>query len=60
RKIIKDEMHRLNISFNFWKVRGTRLWNSTSLCGNNKMKVLQQFNLELLFRSSRATLIQKL
>ncbi|CAG8673904.1 40254_t:CDS:2, partial [Gigaspora margarita] len=39
-KIIKDEMHRLNISFNFWKVRGTCLWNSTSLCGNDKMKVL--------------------
>ncbi|KAF0552121.1 hypothetical protein F8M41_022548 [Gigaspora margarita] len=40
RKIIKDEMHRLNISFHFWEVRGTLLWNSTSLCGNDKMKVL--------------------
>ncbi|CAG8849658.1 31681_t:CDS:2, partial [Gigaspora margarita] len=26
----------------FHKVRGTCLWNSTPLCGNDKMKVLQQ------------------
>ncbi|CAG8824036.1 36928_t:CDS:2 [Gigaspora margarita] len=55
-KIIKDEMHRLNISFNFWEIRETRLWNSTPLCSNNKIK----FNLGLLFQPSRATLIQKL
>ncbi|CAG8677573.1 22839_t:CDS:2 [Gigaspora margarita] len=40
RKIIKDKMHKLNISFNFLEVRGTHLWNSTLLCGNDKIKVL--------------------
>ncbi|RHZ53505.1 hypothetical protein Glove_441g3 [Diversispora epigaea] len=60
RKVILDEMKRLKVSFQFWKNKDSHNWEYTSLVGEDKKKVLEHFNLELLFRPSRATLIRKL
>ncbi|RHZ86208.1 hypothetical protein Glove_53g56 [Diversispora epigaea] len=60
RKIILDEMKRLKISFQFWENKDSHNWEYTSLVGDDKKKVLEFFNLELLFRPSRAHLIRKL
>ncbi|CAG8499084.1 4529_t:CDS:2, partial [Scutellospora calospora] len=58
RQIIVNEMKRLNIKFHFWEESNT--WKYTSLTGNDKIKVLQYFNLATFFRPSRAKLIQSL
>ena len=60
RKIIVDEMKRINISFQFWEIHGSNNWDFTPLMGQDKLKVLQLFNLGVLFRPSRAKLIRQL
>ncbi|RHZ46300.1 hypothetical protein Glove_627g48 [Diversispora epigaea] len=60
RKVILDEMKRLKVFFQFWENKDSHNWEYTSLVGEDKKKVLEHFNLELLFRPSCATLIRKL
>ena len=53
-------MKRINISFQFWEIHESNNWDFTSLMGQDKLKVLQLFNLGVLFRPSRAKLICQL
>ncbi|CAG8855323.1 43433_t:CDS:2, partial [Gigaspora margarita] len=61
RNIISQEMLRIHVHFNWWEDQNTKMWTSTSLTGVDKLKVLQNFNLDLLFlNKSRAQLIRRL
>jgi len=60
RNVIVKEMCRIKVKFQFWKDKETGIWGHSSLMGEDKMKVLRKFNLELLFSPSRATKIRKL
>jgi len=60
RNIIIKEMENLKIRFEFWKIRDTNNWNYTSLMGDDKLRVLQNFNLTKLFDLERAALIKSL
>lgn len=60
RQVIIKEMKRLKIVFNFWEEEESRIWKHTSLSGDDKKKVLNEFNLNLLFRSSRARILRQL
>ncbi|GES91624.1 hypothetical protein GLOIN_2v1809230 [Rhizophagus clarus] len=54
------EMENLKIRFEFWKIHSTNNWNYTSLMGDDKLCVLQNFNLTKLFDPERAALIKSL
>ncbi|RHZ53700.1 hypothetical protein Glove_438g53 [Diversispora epigaea] len=66
--LVFDELHvLLRITDRLWelviaeiKERESKNWEYTSLVGDDKEIVLKFFNLELLFRPSRANLIRKL
>ena len=60
RNIIIKEMGNLKIRFEFWKIRDTDNWSYTSLMGNDKLCVLQNFDLTKLFDPERAALIKSL
>jgi hypothetical protein len=61
RNIIIKEMKNLKIRFEFWKIHGTAdNWNYTSLMGDDKLRVLRNFNLTKLFDPERAALIKSL
>ncbi len=62
RDVIVKEMNRIKVKFQFWKEKEKRpeSWNYTSLMGEDKMKVLKEFNLKLLFSPSRAIKIREL
>ena len=60
RNIIIKEMETLKIRFEFWKIRDTDNWSYTSLMGNDKLCVLQNFDLTKLFDPERAALIKSL
>src|SRR5204862_461805 len=60
RNIIIKEMEKLKIRFEFWKIRDTDNWNYTSLMGDDKLRVLRNFNLAKLFDPERAALIRSL
>src|SRR5256885_14209653 len=51
RCIIIREMENLKICFEFWKIRDTDSWNFTSLMRDDKLCVLQKFDLTKLFDS---------
>ncbi len=53
-------MEKLKIQFEFWKICDTDNWNYTSLMGDDKLRVLQNFNLTKLFDPERAALIRSL
>jgi len=60
REKIKDEMSRIRVHFEFWKSQGPDNWNYTSLTGEDKMKVLKNFNIESVLPKSRSNLIREL
>ena len=60
RNVIVKEMANLKIRFEFWKVRDTDNWCYTSLMGNDKLCILQKFNLAKLFNPEHAKLIRNL
>ncbi|GES92367.1 hypothetical protein GLOIN_2v1478248 [Rhizophagus clarus] len=62
RGVIVKEMDHIKVKFQFWKEKGkgSESWNYTSLMGEDKMKVLKEFNLGLLFSPSRAIKIREL
>ena len=53
-------MENLKIRFEFWKIHDTNNWSYTSLMGDDKLRVLQNFDLAKLFDSERAALIKSL
>ncbi|PKK58018.1 hypothetical protein RhiirC2_796982 [Rhizophagus irregularis] len=60
RKIFIDEMKRIKINFQFWQDHGSKTWNYTSLMGNDKVKVLQFFDLTKILSMRHATIVQDL
>ena len=60
RKIIIDEMKKIKVNFQFWQDRGSKTWNYTSLMGDDKLKVLQFFDLTKILSRRRATIIRNL
>jgi hypothetical protein len=57
RNVIVEEMKYIDVKFHFWlKVVSTN-WQYTSLMGQDKLIVLQHFNLAKLFPNSRAAQI---
>lgn len=60
REVITTEMYRIGVRFHFWKERDNDNWKYTSLMGNDKVKMLQQFNLDTILAPSRARQIRHL
>ncbi|PKY43670.1 hypothetical protein RhiirA4_510710 [Rhizophagus irregularis] len=50
-------MKRIKINFQFWQDHGSKTWNYTSLMGNDKVKVLQFFDLTKILSMKRATIV---
>ncbi|CAG8561174.1 25438_t:CDS:2 [Gigaspora rosea] len=49
-----------SIKFEFWEDRETKAWKSKSLMGPDKLKVIENFNLNIMLPPVRATKVQKL
>ncbi|CAG8797467.1 30682_t:CDS:2 [Gigaspora margarita] len=49
RKAIIDKMNQININFKFWQEDGSSNWKYTSLIGNNKLKMVREFDLTQIF-----------
>ena len=60
REEIMQEMNQIGVKFQFWKDQGTNMWNYTSLMGDDKLKVLRNFNLYQILPPSRARKIREL
>ncbi len=60
RKIIIDEMKKIKVNFHFWQDRGSKTWNYTSLMGDDKLKVLQFFDLTKILSRRCAAIIRDL
>ena len=57
---ITQEMNQISVKFQFWKEQGTNVWNHTSLMGEDKLKVLRNFDLYRILPPSRAKKIREL
>ncbi|UZO19405.1 uncharacterized protein OCT59_010701 [Rhizophagus irregularis] len=60
RKIIVEEMKRIKVKFQFWQIQESKTWSYTSLMGNDKIKVLQFFDLSKILSRQRANMIRNL
>ncbi|PKY33341.1 hypothetical protein RhiirB3_494633, partial [Rhizophagus irregularis] len=56
---IVKEMDRIGVNFQFWQEK-SNTWNHTSLMGDDKKKVLKNFNFKRILPPSRAKAIQEL
>src|ERR1044072_2895529 len=54
RKIIVDEMKKIKVNFQFWQDQESKTWHYTSLMGDDKLKVLQFFDLTKILSKRRA------
>ena len=53
-------MKKIKVNFQFWQDRGSKTWNYTSLMGDDKLKVLQFFDLTKILSRHRAAMIRHL
>ncbi|UZO17994.1 uncharacterized protein OCT59_009322 [Rhizophagus irregularis] len=60
RKIIVEEMKRIKVKFQFWQIQESKTWSYTSLMGNDKIKVLQFFDLSKILSRQHANMIRNL
>jgi hypothetical protein len=60
REQIKNEMLRIGVHFEFWQNSDSKSWNYTSLMGEDKLKVLKNYNLESVLSENRSTIIRQL
>ncbi|GET52834.1 hypothetical protein GLOIN_2v1477112 [Rhizophagus irregularis DAOM 181602=DAOM 197198] len=60
REIIVKEMNRIKVNFHFWQEKGCQTWSFTSLMGQDKLKVLQFFDLSTILPPTRARAIRML
>ncbi|CAG8534028.1 2289_t:CDS:2 [Scutellospora calospora] len=60
RDIIVMEMKRIKIKFQFWQEQSSNIWQYTSLMGDDKLKMLREFDLSTILPPERAILIRKL
>ncbi|UZO21482.1 uncharacterized protein OCT59_013875 [Rhizophagus irregularis] len=56
---IVKEMNRIGVNFQFWQEK-SNTWNHTLLMGDDKKKVLKNFNFKRILPSSRANAIREL
>ncbi|UZO18751.1 uncharacterized protein OCT59_010063 [Rhizophagus irregularis] len=57
RAVIVEEIRYINVKFHFWLEINSTNWQYTSLTGQDKLAILQHFNLAKLLPTSRATQI---
>ena len=60
REIIVKEMNRIKVKFHFWQEKECQSWSFTSLMGQDKLKVLQFFDLNKVLPPTRANAIRNL
>ncbi|UZO22425.1 uncharacterized protein OCT59_014788 [Rhizophagus irregularis] len=60
REIIVKEMNRIKVNFHFWQEKECQFWSFTSLMGQDKLKVLQFFDLNKVLPPIRANVIRNL
>lgn len=60
REQIRNEMLRIGVHFEFWQNPDSKTWNYTSLMGEDKLKVLRNYNLESVLPENRSTIIRQL
>ncbi|CAG8813608.1 36181_t:CDS:2 [Gigaspora margarita] len=48
---ISQEMKRIKVNFHWWEDPESKTWKSNSLNGEDKLKVLKNFNLNILFKN---------
>ncbi|GBC07618.1 hypothetical protein RclHR1_07580006 [Rhizophagus clarus] len=60
REEIIQEMNNIGVKFQFWKEHEVNMWNHTSLMGDDKLKVLRNFNLNRILPPSKARKIREL
>ena len=53
-------MDRIKVKFEFWQEEGSTAWHYTSLMGDDKLKVLYNFDLSKILPSNRAILVCQL
>ena len=59
-KIIIEEMRQIKVNFHFWQNKESKSWCHTSLMGDDKLKVLQFFDLTKILSRQRADMIRNL
>ncbi|CAG8854381.1 45345_t:CDS:1, partial [Gigaspora margarita] len=57
---IIEEMKQIKVKFEFWQKKGSKNWQYTSLTGNDKFKILYEFNLSQIFLEECAIIIHQL
>ncbi|CAG8449149.1 2827_t:CDS:2 [Scutellospora calospora] len=55
-----EEMSRIKVSFKFWQNHESKDWDYISLMGDDKLKILQFFDLSTIFSKSHASIIREL
>ena len=55
--IIVEEMNRIKVNFQFWQNHESKMWNYTSLMEDDKLKVLQFFDLTKILSKRCAIMI---
>ncbi|GES80397.1 hypothetical protein GLOIN_2v1477112 [Rhizophagus clarus] len=60
REIIVKEINRIKVNFHFWQEKDCRSWSFTSLMGQDKLKVLEFFDLNKVLPPTRANVIRNL
>lgn len=59
RELICKEMNAIGVKFDFWQDQETKLWKFTFLMGPDKLKVIENFNLNIMLPPIRAKKVQK-
>lgn len=60
RQSICNEMNRIGVKFQFWQDPQSQNWTHTSLMGEDKLKVLKDFNLSVCLYTHRARKVREL
>ncbi len=57
---ICNEMHVIGVKFHFWQDSESKSWNYTALMGEDKLLVLEKFNLAIMLPNIRARQVRNL
>jgi hypothetical protein len=53
-------MNRIGVNFQFWQKKGVNVWSYISLMGDDKKKVLKNFNFNRILPPLRAKAVREL
>ncbi|CAG8503567.1 600_t:CDS:2, partial [Racocetra fulgida] len=59
RELICKEMSAIGVNFDFWQNQKTKLWKFISLIDSDKLKIIENFNLNIILPPKRAKKVQK-